>query len=137
MPKMDSTFLARLEEAFSYRGINTQAEKIGRLMDATGRTHRTAKRWLAGKTYPRFHVIDIANNLNIDCYWLFDGRGHPPAQWDFIEKMNALPPEQRKYVANKITRLGILLLNKSPKATRWMHMFDQGELSGEQFLAML
>lgn len=133
-----STFAARLNGAFEYRGITDQKEKIERMAAVTGRNARTVARWLSGDTKPRGGFVDrdvrvlIARDLRIDVYWLLCGEGYSPQQRDLYEKLQQLPSE---YIP-KLTRYFLRLLNNDPKALRWAKMLDQGEIGMEQILAM-
>ncbi len=138
MAAADSTFAARLNEAFEYRGITDPKEKIKRMAAVTGRKARTVARWLSGDTKPRGGLVDkdvrvlIARDLRIDVYWLICGEGYSPQQRDLYEKLERLP---REYIP-KLTRYFLRLLNNDPKALRWSKMLDQGEIGMEQILAM-
>lgn len=134
MADTNSTFAARLNEAFEYRGITDPKEKIERLAAVTGRQARTVARWLSGDTKPRGGLVDvlIARDLRIDVYWLIRGEGYSPRQRDLCEKLERLP---REYIP-KLTRYFLRLLNNDPKALRWSQMMDRGELGIKQVLAM-
>lgn len=134
MAAVDSTFSERLNEAFTFRGITTPPEKINRLTAATGCTSRTVKRWLSGASMPCAGpaLSRIARDLDIDTFWLYDGQGMSPFEFDMTEKLAQMPKEW----VPKFTRYCLRLLNDDPKAKRWAAMHERGELRVEQILAM-
>lgn len=134
MVKSDSTFAARLAEAFEYLGITDPKEKIARLAAVTGRKPRTVARWLSGDSVPRTDSpsIHIARDLRVSIDWLVFGLGHSPSQQDLLERLSTMPPGY----APKLTRYMLRLMNGDPKALRWTAMFERGELSGLQVLDM-
>lgn len=91
MTAANSTFAARLNEAFKYRRITDTQEKTKRLESATGRKARTVARWLNGEIIPRsgLTLCQIAEDLDVTIEWLLIGDGYSPWQRD----MRVMPAE--------------------------------------------
>jgi len=127
----------RLHEALEFSGLTSMNEKIARLANATGRTTNTVKRWLAGECLPRCGLLGIANDLNADWWWLYNGSGCEPRIHFVVQRLMALPEKERDLRTVQITRMCLRLGNGDPKALRLLAMRERGELDMQTFLAMM
>jgi transcriptional regulator with XRE-family HTH domain len=134
MANSDSTFAIRLHHAMQLHGVTTNPEKVERLVTATGRSRKTAQRWLSGACRPRHDdaLFKIARQLDIDPGWLYDGRGHDPFIHHVVQKMQTLPPDTQSQFARFLNRLA----RNDAEIVAAFAKFERGELDGHALVAM-
>lgn len=119
-------------------GLENHREKVGKLVEITGRKPGTVSRWLNGQSKPRtYTVIKVVSALNfqLSIGWLLCGveHGRSPVLAKFIEDASKLPD----WKINKLTRMAIRLLNHDSKVYRLIEMQERGQISGYQLLNMM
>lgn len=129
-----NTLTDRLNEAFTFRGIATHSEKIAILTAATGRSARTAERWLSGSAKPRngAALVMIARALDVDAHWLYDGKGRNPAIHHIIDKMQTLPAAAQAQFARLLDRWS----KNDAEILAAVALFESGKIDGHALVAM-
>lgn len=130
-----SKFGERLIEALKYLDVEDEKQQVKKVAIAAGVTISTAKKYLIldkcpMNNYPS-RLLSLANALNIDHRWLYDGTGLSPINKRIKDAMNEMPDWQK----NKMLRLAIRLLNNDQKVQRLIKLFDEGFISHAHFLS--
>jgi hypothetical protein len=130
-------FSGRLKVALEFRGFDTLESQVGHISAMTGRSPRTARRWLAGwePTYlpVRDEFFKLCESLKASPTWILLGQGPDPKEMELIEIMRAMT----KWERTKFVRYGIRLLNNDAKAIRLSEMFEKGQISRHQLFSMM
>lgn len=127
---------ARLREALELRGFATLPSQVAKIAAVTGRTKQTAKRWLAeGKGMRDFNDIHaIAEELNVHLDWMYGTTTLPLKDY---EALMAIWKSLNEWERSKYLRFSIRLRNNDAKAFRLSDMYHIGQLTRQQFFAMM
>lgn len=104
-------------------------------MKLTGRSLRLVIGWLTGLKIPfRNDDIDrLAQGLGVSQGWLLWGQSHSFEDEIYLQWYRSLGA----YEKTKERRLMLRLLNKDPKATRLLKMWEDGKISQAQVWSMV
>lgn len=132
-----SGFSERLKVALEFRGFDTLESQVGHVAAMTGRSTRTARRWLTGwePTYLpiRDEFFKLCESLKASPAWILLGQGPNPMEMAVIEGMRAMT----EWKKNKFARFVFRVRNDDAKATRLFGMFEQGQISRHQLFSMM
>ena len=128
-----SDFGERFRKTLSKQGINERAVQERKVMEATGVTIRTARRYLSGESCPR--TIDqfdkLSEGVGVTCSWLWSGEGlMTQEEMEALIKIFQMSPADRA----KLWRFMMKMKNGSPRTERLMKLFDSGQLSARDLL---
>lgn len=130
-------FSGRLKVALEFRGFDTLESQVGHISAMTGRSPRTARRWLAGwepTCLPeRDGFFKLCESLKASPSWILLGHGHSPIEMALIKNMRAMTEWEK----TKFVRFGIRLLNNDAKAIRLSGMLEKGQISRHQLFSMM
>lgn len=131
------TFGERLIEALEYQGITDHQQQVEKVAQACHVTARTARKYLSSTNTQcsiRFRnaLRDLANALECDVRWLFNGDGC--RRWtEFINMMSLLSD----YHQSKIVRFMLRSINNDPKAERLCALRNSGQITVQQWFAAM
>ena len=126
-----STFSERLIEALEFQGITDHKQQIEKVAQACEVTPRTARKYLqsaACPIRPAIRLLNLADAVDADFEWLFNGSGRPLKTVRFLKSLEPLT----KWKINKLNRLIIRLNNHDAKALRLCKMCADGQISRHQ-----
>lgn len=125
----------RINASLDDMKVNEHHARVRLVAEATGRSERTATRYLNGLSFPRsFDRLErLASGLGVLPGWLAYGEG-PKTQDElrFIRLYRQLPSWKRK----KFLRFLFLYNSGSRKILRLANAFNRGQITADQLLTM-
>lgn len=134
-----STFSERLIEALESQGITDHKQQVEKVAQGLKVKPKTAEKYLQSATWPAFFNVNpgriyaLADDLEFNAIWLWNGDGPSPEEMRFIKAMKSWT----KWEKNKYQRLMIRIINDDAKALRLFDMHIAGQISRHQLLAAM
>lgn len=130
-------FAKRLQWALGRLGIVQPTEQVQKVASAGGVTPQTARKYLSGKSSPKYldRYDALSNELDVFVGWLMYGGDAPRTmqELEFVQKLRRMTNEER----NIFHRITFLLKNGSKRTQRLLDLANAGQISHETFLEMI